>query len=180
MRQSGDVPPDNGPRLALRRWGRAAFDQRWENAEIAEGGGEDTMKRIGTGALLAVVFTGSLALAVDAQDAEAVTCADVSVEEAQALLDADPTYETRSRLDADDNGIACDGGETGIGGGGRTAAGATPQADAAAVPAAQADPNGMPAVGVGAAASAVSPLLVAALSLASLGGAVAGLARRHG
>lgn len=36
-----------------------------------------------------------------------VTCASVPAEEAQALLDADPTYANRERLDADDDGIAC-------------------------------------------------------------------------
>lgn len=53
-------------------------------------------------ALVVLMLSGASSLA-----AQEATCATLSADEAQAALNADPTYATRSVLDADEDGIAC-------------------------------------------------------------------------
>jgi len=158
-----------------------------------------TVTRLVSGTLLAFALASGLAVGTAAQDE--IGCEDVSAEEAQALLDQNPTYATRSLLDPDGDGVACeedelaaagagaeaaqaatdgeddDGNEDeGIGGGGRTA---EDQGDDGGGRAAIAV-NGLPATGVGAGAAPVAaPLLAVALGLAGLGGAVAARGARR-
>lgn len=100
--------------------------------------------RIVSGTVVAFVVAGGLALGASAQDDP--DCGSLSAEEAQAELEANPTYATRYALDPDNDGVACEvdelesaeagveeagddgdgrGGnrDAGIGGGGRTSDG---------------------------------------------------------
>ena len=64
--------------------------------------------------LMSALGASAVTAAAQEQDQEQdVSCATLTAEEAQALLDADPTYANREPLDANDDGIACNEPETG-------------------------------------------------------------------